>query len=144
MVGMRIRRPTVSLVVACVALVVASTGTAVAATPVVKRALFANNAGKLQGRTAAQIAALPGPAASARALVAVASREFLALPGSGTREPVTCPSGRAIGLRWETVGGGRAAPISIQETSETTWTVEMQNLREDGPARGTLFLTCLR
>ena len=50
MVGMRIRRPGASLVVAWAALLVASTGTAVAATPVVKRALFANNAGKLQGR----------------------------------------------------------------------------------------------
>jgi hypothetical protein len=144
MIASRSRRPSPALIVASIALLVATTGTAVAATPVVKRALFANNAGKLQGRTAAQVAAMPGPAASARSLVGIQGREFFALSGSGTTESITCGSGRAVGLRWETLGGGLAVPTSIQETSETTWRVEFLNLRADGPARGTAYLVCLR
>jgi hypothetical protein len=44
-----------AFIVSLVALFVALGGTAVAASPVVKRALFADNAGKLQGKTAAAL-----------------------------------------------------------------------------------------
>ena len=39
---------------------------------------------------------------------------------------------------------GLAVATSIQEMSETTWRVEIFNLRSDGPARGTLYLVCPR
>ena len=63
---LRLRTPSPALVVAVIALFVALSGTAVAAgvVPMAKRALFANNAGKLQGKSARQLAALPGPATS--------------------------------------------------------------------------------
>jgi hypothetical protein len=51
----KLRHPNPALVVACLALADALGGTALAATPAVKRALFADNAGKLQGKTVAQI-----------------------------------------------------------------------------------------
>jgi hypothetical protein len=53
-------RPSPALVVAAVALFVALSGTAVAAgvVPLAKRALVADNASKLEGKTAAQVAAL--------------------------------------------------------------------------------------
>jgi hypothetical protein len=81
----RIRRPSPALVVALIALFVSLSGTAIAAKPVA-RALFANNAGKLQGSTRAQViasaaaAVKPTPVTSVRGLVSVSSREFFALP----------------------------------------------------------------
>lgn len=142
MLGSRTHRPSAAMVVALLALFFSLTGTAVGAA-IVAKARFALNAGKLQGKSAAQVAAMPGPASSVRGLVSVASREFFALPGSGTTEPVSCSSGRAVGVRLQAVGGGQAVPISIEETSETTWRVEILNLRGDGPARGTIVLTCV-
>ena len=58
----RFRYPSPALVVAVLALFVSLSGTAVAAgvVPMAKKALFANNAGKLQGKTLQQVAALPG------------------------------------------------------------------------------------
>ena len=41
----KLRLPSPAMVIACVALLVSMSGTAIAASPVVKRALFANNAG---------------------------------------------------------------------------------------------------
>ena len=64
----RVRRPSAPLVISMIALFVALSGAAVAAAPVVKEALhakradLAKNSLKLNGQTAAQIAATPGPA----------------------------------------------------------------------------------
>ena len=146
---MGIRRPSAAMVVASIALFVALTSTAVAQGPVVRRALFANNAGKLQGSTRAQVVAqavraVPAPqVTSVRGLVSVVNREFFATPGSGTTEPVSCTSGRAISAYWTTVGDGEGVPVSITPTSETTWRFIIKNLRADGPARGTISLVCL-
>ena len=71
----RLRLPSPATVLASIALFVALTGTAVAA-GIVAKAKFALNAGKLQGNTAAQVAALPGPASSAASLVTVKSSAF--------------------------------------------------------------------
>ena len=142
------RRPSPALVVALIALFVSLSGTALAAKPVA-RALFANNAGKLQGSTRAQViaraaaAVKPAPVTSVRGLVSTASREFFALPGSGTTETVACSSGRAISVYWTTSGEGAAVPTNITPTSESSWQVIVSNLRTDGPARGTLTVVCL-
>ncbi len=132
------------MIVALIALFVSLTGTAVAAKPVA-RALFANNSAKLQGKTRGQVVAeaRARPVTSVRGLVKVASREFFALPSSGTTEPVTCSAGRAISAYWTTTGDGEATPVTITATSESTWTFEMKNLRADGPARGTISLVCI-
>lgn len=136
------------MVVALIALFVSLSGTAMAAKPVA-RALFANNAGKLQGSTRAQVisaaaaAVRPTPVTSVRGLVSFATREFFALPGSETTEPVSCTSGSAISAYWTTVGDGQGVPINITPTSETTWWFVIKNLRADGPARGTITLVCL-
>jgi hypothetical protein len=136
------------MVVALIALFVSLSGTALAAKPVA-RALFANNAGKLQGSTRAQVIALAGAAArqqpvtSVRGLVSVSSREFFALPGSGTTESVSCASGRAISGYWTTVGDSEGVPVNITPTNESTWSFVIKNLRADGPARGTVSVVCL-
>jgi len=136
------------MVVALIALFVSLSGTALAAKPVA-RALFANNAGKLQGSTRAQVVAQaaaavkPAPVTSVRGLVSTASREFFANPGSGTTEPVSCTSGRAISAYWTTVADGEGVPVTITPTNESTWSFIIKNLRADGPARGTITLVCL-
>ncbi len=65
---MRIRMPSPALVVAAAALIVALTGTAIAANvvPLAARAKVADNAKKLGGKTPAQVARTPGPATTAR------------------------------------------------------------------------------
>lgn len=144
-----IRRPSPALVVAVIALFIALTSTAVAQGPVVRRALFANNAGKLQGSTRAQVIAqavraVPTPqVTTVRGLVTSVNREFFALPGSGTTETVACSSGRAISLYWTTTGNGAAVPTNITPVSESSWRVIVSNLRTDGPAQGTLTLVCI-
>jgi hypothetical protein len=136
------------MVVALIALFVALTSTAVAQ-PVVRRALFANNAGKLQGSTRAQVVAQavravpPAQVTSVRGLVSVVNREFFAVPGSGTTESVSCTTGRAISAYWTTVADGEGVQVSITPTNESTWRFIVKNLRADGPARGTLSLVCL-
>ena len=148
MLSKHLRRPSPAMVVAAIALFISLTSTAVAARPVA-RALFANNAGKLQGKTRAQVVAdavaavRPPAVTTVRGLVSSASREFLALPGSGTTETVTCTSGRAISVYWTTTGDGAAVPTNITPTSESAWRVIVTNLRTDGPARGTITLVCL-
>jgi hypothetical protein len=145
---MSIRRPSPAMVVALIALFVSLSGTALAAKPVA-RALFANNAGKLQGSTRAQVvsaaaaAVKPQPVTSVRGLVSVVSREFFAVPGSGTTESVSCTSGRAISAYWTTLADGEGVPVSITATNESTWRFIIKNLRADGPARGTVSVVCL-
>ena len=137
------------MVVALIALFVSLTSTAVAQGPVVRRALFANNAGKLQGSTRAQVIAqavrsVPAPqVGSVRGLVSTATREFFALPGSGTTESVSCATGRAISAYWTTVGDSEGIPVNIKPVNESTWRFVIKNLRVDGPARGTLSVVCL-
>jgi hypothetical protein len=136
------------MIVALIALFVSLSGTAIAAKPVA-RALFANNAGKLQGSTRAQVIAAAGaalrqpPVTSVRGLVSVVDREFFALPGSGTTETVSCTSGRAISAYWTTVADGEGVPINIAPASESSWRFVIKNLRADGPARGTISLVCV-
>jgi hypothetical protein len=142
------RRPSPAMVVALIALFVSLSGTAMAAKPVA-RALFANNAGKLQGSTRAQVIAAaaaavkPPTVTSVRGLVSVSSKEFFVLGGEAATETVSCTSGRVISGFWTTTLGGRATAGNITPTSETTWSFEMVNLRADGPARGTLSVVCL-
>jgi len=75
--------PAPATVLASIALLVSLTGTAVAAgaVPLAKKAMFASNSGKLQGRTAGQVAAIPGPANSLNGRTA---GEIAATPGPAT------------------------------------------------------------
>jgi hypothetical protein len=80
---MRIKLPNPAIVLASIALLVSLSGTAIAAgaVPLAKKALFANNAGKLQGKTAAQVAAIEGPATT---LDGKSADEIAAMPGPAT------------------------------------------------------------
>jgi hypothetical protein len=77
---MRIRMPSPALVIAAAALIVALTGTAIAANvvPLAARAKVADNAKKLGGKTPAQVALMPGPATTLNGKTA---EEIAATPG---------------------------------------------------------------
>jgi hypothetical protein len=139
-----IGRPSAAMMVALVALFVALGGTAVAATPIVKRALLANNALKLQGKTAAQVAALPGPAVSVGGLVTVASAEYRIGAGGALMVNVPCPAGgRAIAGGYATTLGGRVSASTSFPSAAGTWTFELINVRGDGPAVGNAYAICV-
>jgi len=85
-----IKRPSPATVLASIALLVSLSGTAIAAgaVPLAKKALFAKNAGKLQGKTARQVAAIPGPATSLNGLTRIASCSSRRTPRPSTGRPL--------------------------------------------------------
>ena len=155
----KLRLPSPALVVACVALAVALGGTALAATPVVKRALFADNAGKLQGKTLAQISAQvsaqlsktataaatqPGPASTAASLVSTTSAAFNLNPDEGRYVTTQCPSGL------KAISGGylTQSPVHPWDNGPTAdgagWTMFLSNGGNTAAAAGTSYVVCIR
>jgi len=158
----RLKAPSPALVIACVALFVALGGTAIAAAPPVKRALFANNAAKLQGKTARQVAAIPGPASSLQGLTAddIASMEspastaaslvssntvpFALAPKEAKDFSAGCPGGA------KAVSGGYASPNAVLglDTRPTAdgggWTVYLANSSDTQSATGSVQVICIR
>src|SRR3954469_22344428 len=102
----RFRLPGPATGIATIALFVALSGTAVAA-GIVAKAKFALNAGKLQGQTAAQGAALPSPASAAASLVTTKSASFTINPQAGRTVAVPCDSGQ------KAISGGFTSPQAV-------------------------------
>ena len=143
---LRIRLPSPALVIALLALFVSLSGTAVAAgvVPMAKKALFANNAGKLNGKTLQQVSALPGPASKAASLVSVASTAF-SLGATEERDfTVQCPSGA------KAISGGYTSPNTVlgfdsrPSSDGTGWGVYLANLSNSAAGAGTVHAVCLR
>ena len=159
----RLKTPSPALVIACIALFVAMSGTAVAAgvVPMAKKALFAKNAAKLQGRTARQVAAIPGPATSlqgmtpddiaelpgpastASSLVSSVSAPFALAPHEEKDFSAQCPAGA------KAVSGGFTTPnvVSSWDTRLTAdgggWTLYLFNESPTASATGTVQVVCL-
>jgi hypothetical protein len=138
----KLRLPILAMVIACVALLVSMSGTAIAASPVVKRALFANNAGKLQGKSSVEIAGLPGPASTAAGLLSTKTMAESLGPDSGREFTIGCDAGKKI------VSGGYSTtgsvlPFDSRPTSETTWGMFLANLSSSQGATLTLYAVCL-
>ena len=154
----RLRRPSASMIVALIALFVALGGTAVAAgvVPLAKRALSADNAKKLNNRTALQIAAIgaeagsqiPGPASSVAKLVDVHAGTFSLAAATTTTSPnqtfsVACPAGE------KAITGGYNSTQSVQGADETispdggSWSVLIFNF-DTNPATGNTYVVCLK
>ena len=95
---MKKRLPSPAMVIALLALFVALSGTAVAAgvatgvVPLAKRALVADNAKKLNGKTAGQI--VTAVAAAAPALVSVTTGSWSLNPGATGDFTVACSAGQ--------------------------------------------------
>ena len=172
----RLQRPNAGLVVALIALFVALGGTAGAvvtqAVPLAKRALVADNAKKLGGKTAAQVAALPGPATTlggktADALVQQAVSQASQAPGpastvaglitvkttpwsgavnEGGYRTVTCDAGqKAISGGYQDTLGWTHSWDSYPTPDGTGWTIYMHTSSfAPGPQSGNLYVICLK
>jgi len=141
-VNKHIRLPSPATVLAAIALFVALGGTAVAA-GIVPKAKFALNSGKLQGKTAAQVAALPGPATGAADLVAARTASFSIPPTDGRRVTATCQSGeKAISGGFST-NGVLIQVESAPSTDGASWQIGLLNIG-DSSASGTAYALCLK
>ncbi|MGZ8693986.1 MAG: hypothetical protein ACXWYS_00955 [Gaiellaceae bacterium] len=145
------RLPSPALVVACLALLVALGGTAVAAgvVPLAKRALVADNAQKLQGRTAS---ALTAQAASRAKPTSVA--EFVSMkegpwtldPDDGDEFSVTCDRGTKVVSGGIDDPSGFALSLNGAPTSDgTTWrTLVYVSDEAPAPQSGKLYAICVK
>ena len=141
-----IRRPSPALVIAIVALFSSLSGTAVAAgvVPMAKKALFAQNAGKLKGKTLAQVAAMPGPSTSAAPLVSSTATPFALAPSEEKEFIVQCPAGR------KAVSGGYTTANLVlgldtrPSADGAGWAVYLVNLSDSQPAAGAVQAVCLK
>jgi hypothetical protein len=144
-----------ALVVSAIALFVALGGTAgavvTAAVPLAKRALVADNAKKLNGLNANQIAIaaaragaqLPGPASSAAGTVSVkAQSTSIAAKGEG-EFTISCDAGQKV------AGGGFASDGAVfnldsYPVSDSAWRLYLVNGSESAAANVSLYATCVR
>ena len=133
-----------ALVISCLALFVALAGTSVAAGPAVKRALFANNAGKLQGKTAAQVASLPGPASSGARLVSMKTASFSLNAGEERMVSVPCSPGEKAVSGGFTSANSVIAADTLPTADGAGWQIYLINLSNSQSAAGTVDVVCLR
>ena len=151
--------PQPALTVACLALGIALSGSAVAAGIVAdarhaKRADIATralSADKLQGRTAVQIATagaqagaqLPGPASTARSLDVLETGPAGQISAGATQTfVISCDEGAKV------MGGGFSAdgPMLVLRSypsSDATWSVELANTDAKATHSVNLYATCL-
>jgi hypothetical protein len=159
----KLRLPSPAMAVALAALFVALSGTAVAAgvPALAKRALVAENAKKLGGKTSAQLlsqaaatskqqadaaAAAPGPASTAAGTVVIKSLAGPALPSGGAAGyTISCDAGQKI------ISAGYSSPgenlafqvVQSNPVSESSWTIGLANF-SNAPAAVTLYAICLK
>jgi hypothetical protein len=150
------KRPSVAFVVAMLALFVALGGTAgavvTAAVPLAKRALVADNAKKVNGLTAKQIAAagaaassqVPGPASSAAGLVSVKSAGASIGANNASSFTATCDSGQKATGGGYSSGSGLVAMLASAPTADGSgWTVLVGDLTGSGSS-GSVYAVCLK
>jgi hypothetical protein len=138
----RIPLPKPATVLAAVALFVALSGTAVAA-GIVAKAKFALNAGKLQGQTAAQVAAQPGPASTAAGLVATRTASISVAAQDADQFTASCQSGeKAVGGGY-TSNGATVLAQSAPTSDGASWQVVVLNIGNSS-ASGTAYAVCVK
>jgi len=144
----KIRRPSPAMVVALMALFVALSGTAVAAgvVPLAKRALTADNASKLQGKTAAALVAqagqTPGPASSAAGLVSQKTVSDSIAPNGSKLISLSCDGGKKVtGAGWSS--DGAVFDVGNHPTGDTTWTFEFANFSETATSALSAYVVCI-
>jgi hypothetical protein len=153
----KLRWPSPAIVLASIALFVALTGGAVAASQAVPpRAKFADKAGvaanalKLQGKTVGQIVAsvpAPPPVSSVASLVSTATANYSVNAGAEQSVTATCPAGS------KALGGGfsnpTTAPVLSFGSGPTSdgagWTEDLINGSSQGTVgSGQVFVTCIK
>jgi hypothetical protein len=160
----RIKRalPSPALVIACIALVVSLSGTAVAA-GIVANARHANradlaaralNSDKLQGKTAVQIAAagaqagaqLPGPTNSAAGLVSLKTQAGGQIaPNALSTLVISCDGGaKALSAGYSSDAPGALIAFEESPSSDTTWALRIVNLDDQAAHSVTLYAICMK
>jgi hypothetical protein len=154
--------PSPALVVACVALVVALSGTAIAAgiVPDARHARRADvamralDADRLQGKTATQIAVagaragaqLPGPASTAASLVSLKTAAAVPIAaGQSGAFMVSCDAGaRALSAGFAADTAGTVVESEAAPTGLSTWTLRLANVDPAAAHTVTLYAVCLK
>ena len=151
--------------VALVALFVALGGTAsaVGIVPLAQRAKVADNAQKLEGKTAAAllkqaamtpanpsshaaIAAMPSPASTAAGLVSTKTGTWSLAPGTYNTFTVTCDSGqKAVGGGYDDQGGWAHAWDTKPTPDGNGWAIFIQvSSGAPSPQSGFVYAVCLK
>jgi hypothetical protein len=143
------RLPSPALVISVISLFVALGGTAVAAgvVPLAKRSLVSDNAKKLQGKTAAQVAGMvtAPPVASVASLTSIKTVAWTLNAQQANDLTVTCDSGqKAIAGGWEEATSTTVSYDDRPSADGTSWRVVLLNLSTSAAANGTLFAVCLK
>ena len=140
----KIRFPSAAMVVALLALFVALGGTAVAAgvVPLAKRALVADNAKKLNGLTAGQIAA------GIQARVTVKTGIWSVGADSDSSVGVRCdPGSKPLSGGYINTTGAPSPAVVIAQSFPTPeppgWAFDLFNLNSRLGASGILYVVCL-
>ena len=156
----KLRLPSPAMAVALAALFVALSGTAVAAgvPALAKRALVADNAKKLEGKTSAQLLATanaaakqaaaaagqqPGPASTAAGLVSMKTAPFSLGPNAEGDFSATCDAGqKAVGGGYDNPSGV-ALPFDSRPTADgLSWRVYLAALPSG--ASGNIYVVCIK
>ena len=160
--NVRMKRPSPAFVVAMITMFLALGGTAgavvTAAVPLAKRALVADNAKKLGGKSAAQIGAAATaaalsqspagarPASSAAGLVTTKTAPFNVAAETEQMITATCDAGS------KAVGGGFNNPTnalvisagSFATADGAGWTEDLINLSSSTAGSGTVVVMCMK
>ena len=135
-----VRLPSPAMIVAMLALLVALSGTAVAA-GIVPKAKVALNSLKLQGKTAVQVAALAPAPTTVGGLVTIKTAPWSLGPDAVNDFTVTCDSGTKV-----TGGGFAGVALAFQTrpgSDGASWKITLANLSDSAAASGTLFAACI-
>ena len=139
---MRVRRPSAAMVVALIALFFAFGGVGVAAgiVPLAKRALVADNAKKLAGKTPAQL-----KPTSIAALISVRTANWSLSPGQANTFTAACASGeRVVGGGYDHASGDVLAFDARPAPDGTGWQVNLESLSPTSSAAGAVYAICAR
>jgi hypothetical protein len=141
----KIRLPSPAMMVALLALLVALSGTAVAAVqivPLAKRALVADNAKKLGGNTLNQI--VSGIGGAIPQLVTVKSAPWSLNPSGGNDFSAACDSGqKAIAGGFDNPSGDALSIDTRPSSDGTSWRIFLVNLSSTAAASGNIYVVCL-
>jgi hypothetical protein len=141
---MKLRLPSPAMVIAIVALFVALGGTAFAtATAIAPKAKLALNSLKLQGKSAAQVAAMPGPATSASGLVSVRTATFSVAANGVQQVAPACQSGEKALSGGYSSNGVVLQLQSAPSSDGATWQMVLVNIG-DSTASGTGYAVCVK
>jgi hypothetical protein len=137
----KLRSLSPSLVVALIALFVSLSGTAVAAAvvvPLAKRALVADNAKKLQGKTAKRVAALaPKPSAG----VTITTAPWSLNADAQNDFTTACASGKAIAGGYDNPVGTALAFDTRPSSDGKSWKLYL--VAGSAASSGTLYAVCV-